>query len=589
MSRENEAVINKPQRVHTIIFQLLVMNIGILVAFSIVMTLVTTAMQRSTNNSVSMFDYMMTLTREEASLKNDVMSLYDQATGYVAADKQETRDALKPEIENAKSGIEKDISDLKNEIGNDSEEVSTTLTEIEDSYKRMSAMIDEAIAQSDAGNTEVAYNKLFNQAEIQKVSIFHSTKVINQLIVSNTEGIKGEMDRLLNAGVFVTIIGAIVVIVLMIINFILNYKNVVLKIKSISDEVNNIISGIKEGKGDLTKRITVDTKSELIYIKNGMNDFLGTLQNIMRNVKSGADTLSDSTESVLNEVRDANDSITNTSAALEELSAGMDTVSENVNVIKSNVDDVRSAAHDIYDEAENGTKTANDIKAEADELKKHVSVKKKDAGVKMDELSGVLAQSVKDSEKVSEISKLTDVILEIAGQTNLLALNASIEAARAGEAGKGFAVVATEISKLAEDSRKTAADIQNISTEVTAAVNSLADNANAVLDFINNTVIPDYDDFEATGGKYEETADTMNSMLSTFNEKASNLDEIMSGMVKSVEMIVTSIDESTKAIAMSAENSTEMVDSIHEINDSMDKNEKVTGQLMNTVAKFSTL
>lgn len=95
----------------------------------------------------------------------------------------------------------------------------------------------------------------------------------------------------------------------------------------------------------------------------------------------------------------------------------------------------------------------------------------------MEELSGVLEKSVKDSEKVSQINELTKVILDIASQTNLLALNASIEAARAGEAGKGFAVVAQEISALADNSRQTAGNIQIISNEVTEAVKSLAENA----------------------------------------------------------------------------------------------------------------
>ena len=112
-------------------------------------------------------------------------------------------------------------------------------------------------------------------------------------------------------------------------------------------------------------------------------------------------------------------------------------------------------------------------------------MKKKEAGDQVESLSAILMQSVQESEKVTQINELTKVILEIAGQTNLLALNASIEAARAGEAGKGFAVVATEISALADNSRKTAANIQDISNEVTEAVDHLAKNAQAVLDYIN--------------------------------------------------------------------------------------------------------
>ena len=574
----------------SIVFQLSALNLLMLVAFIIVMVMVMQSMKSSTNNSMEMFDHMMELTQHEANLKSDIMSLYDQTTGYIAADAVETKEALLPQIEVAKSTIQADIQALNTDFASyDSQEVTDQLIEISAQYSRMITLIDSAIAKCDAGDQANAYTILFDKAEIQKIAIFHSTKTLDEAISNSATVTKNQMAALLQSGSYTALIGMVVILILIVLNFLISYKNIVRKIRSISDEVNTMITDIEAGNGDLTSRVNTKTKSELMFITIGINHFIETLQGILRDVKEGSSVLTSSAEEVASELRTADDNVTNTSAALEELSANMETLSGTVSSINDRVDDVRVATQDIADQAIAGTDTAESIKKEAQELKARVNQKKSDAVAQVSQLSEVLTKSVQDSEKVSQIGELTNVILSIASQTNLLALNASIEAARAGEAGKGFAVVASEISSLAENSRQTAGNIQVISGEVTDAVNKLAENAQTALDYINGTVLGDYDEFVTTGEKYEQTADVMDDMLRAFDDKAENLNGIMQEMVQSVQMITDSIKESSIAITSSAENSAEIVSGIKKMSAAINKNNEITEQLSETTQKFTSL
>ena len=587
MKDNKKVIVNKKD---SIVFQLSSLNLLMLISFLVVMYMVMSAMKTSTTSSINMFDSMVELTTHEAKLKSDIMNLYDQTTGYISATAVETQTALLPQIDVAKQDVASDIETLKSNFAQyNDEEVNTQLEEISSQYERLLAFIDSAIAKSDAGDRDSAYNTLFDKAEIQKIAIFHSSKALDKAIANSSAETTATMSALFSHGSFVGIIGVLIMLLLITFNFLICYKNIVKKIERISGEVNTIITNIEGGNGDLTARIQTKTRSELLYITTGINHFIETLQGIMKDVKNGSVVLTSSSEKVSSQLQIAEDSVTNTSAALEELSANMETVAGTVSSINDRVEDVKAAAQEITEQALSGTETAVTVKKEANEVKDRVNQKKIAASGHVSQLSEVLSKSVQDSEKVSQINELTNVILDIAKHTNLLALNASIEAARAGEAGKGFSVVATEISSLAENSRVTAANIQDISAEVTEAVRRLADNAQSTLDYINGTVLSDYDDFVETGEKYEHTADIMSDSFAAFDDKASHLNQIMQEMVESVRMITDSIKESSLAISSSAESSSEIVGGIKKISDAINENNEITEQLNDTTQKFKSL
>ncbi len=593
-AEKNEALTGKKLKVRnrplffcTILFQISAINIIMLLAFMFVMRMLIGQMQQQTLNSRTMSQYVLSLSTDEADLKSDVMSLYDQAIGYVSATADETRVALLPEIQSTREIIQGDIKELKEQLDNETQaDAINALSEIEKQCARLNSMIDEAIAEIDADNRDTAYEILFNRAEIQKVAIFHSCKVIDQAVAAEADRSNVEMQLMLRKGIEAAVHGTSLFVLLIIFNYILSYFGIVRKIKKISKEVNDIIGKIEKREGDLTTRIYTRSASELVYIINGINHFIETLQLIMRDVKYGVDVLNSSTETVTTKLNASNGNVQSTSAAMEELSASMQSVSEMVSSINDQVVDVKSSTDEINNEATGGRETASTIKQEADEIKQHVTERIDSMNEKMSELSSVLAKSLEDSKKVKEINTLTKNILDIAEKTNLIAVNASIEAARAGQAGKSFAVVASEVSNLAANSKQTANNIQNISRDVTTAVEELAANAQKVLDFINTDVMADYDSFVETGDKYEQTADTMNTILTSFKEKADHLNYVMSDMANSVSSITSSVSESSQAIRLSAENTMEIVGEMSGISEAMDQNVEVTGKLNDATRKF---
>ncbi|RKM62753.1 methyl-accepting chemotaxis protein [Butyrivibrio sp. XB500-5] len=577
---------------HSILFQVIAVNVAMLVVFGAVMFLTMDSLDNTVNNSNALINYVAEANMYEGKVSTQIYDIYAQPFVYIYASRDQ-----KPEIDTT---VRADLEELKTSMNsligvfskNDDKFSANALKIAKELSVRVDTYISSVtnamdLAKSGAG----AQCTVVMEGEVKELmkNIDRRLAELDAAVDALSYGSINNMIDSRNQAVLKSVIGLAIFLICLALTFALNYFVIVKKIRSISNEVNAIIDDIDNGKGDLTTRINTKTNSELIFFKNGFNRFIENLQNVMREVKNGTVVLTTSEEEVSEKIQKANDNVTNTSAALQELSASMDTVSATATTMTEKLVDVKSATDSINAEVAEGKETAEHIKIEAESVQEEVNQKKSNTGSKMEELSAVLEQSVQDSEQVNQIGELTNVILDIASQTNLLALNASIEAARAGEAGRGFAVVAEEISSLAENSRQTAGNIQKISQDVTDAVKALSDNAMQVLEFINTTVLSDYDSFVEVGEKYENTAAIIDDMLNKFSEKAENLGVIMEQMSEHVTSINQSVQESTVAINTSATNSTEIVGQMQGIGEAMDNNNRVTSQLSDSTKQFVTV
>lgn len=589
----DSAAIRKIPFIKTVAGMSAMSYLALLILFVISIVIVTSQMMNITKTSISttqtvegVMEDIRVFEVDMRILDNDGFALASMFDTIVSIGQLETKI---PEMEKCISEMDSAIDGISTTLptfATGNAKITEAIKILKENYEGYRVGYSSIISAAKVSDTNTIVGVVYGDASTQLGNMKEQLEVINTELASVQLAAQQTVQARANVAVNIVYVLMAAYIIAIAAFLFLNYRLVGRKVNQIADEINEIISNIKNHQGDLTVRVTTETSSELVHIKDGFNLFIETLQGILKEVKDGTVTLTESSESMTSQIQLASDNITNTSAALEELSASMQNVSNAASIMSSRLDDVNSATTNINNGVEDGTAKAEEIRAEAIEIKNDAQNKKDNTGSRMEVLSSVLEQSVKDSEKVSQISELTNVILDIASQTNLLALNASIEAARAGEAGKGFAVVAEEISSLAENSRQTAGNIQNISNDVTAAVKSLADNALEVLEFINTTVLADYDSYVDTGEKYEETAKFINEMLDVISAQSQNLNEIMSEMASSVSSISDSVSEASNAISQSATSSQDIVDEITGISSAMDTNNSVTDKLNESTKQF---
>ena len=363
--------------------------------------------------------------------------------------------------------------------------------------------------------------------------------------------------------------------------------SVVRPINRVTNQLQEIMQTIEDGKGDLARRINIKSKDEMGMLANGINSFLEMLQKIIGSITSSCEQLSARQEVVVSNVDQANEGAQSTSATLEELAAGMEEVAASVTVVYNETDGAKDAVTEVAKQADSGSAYADSIKEKAEKLNQNAKDTKQEVVQIVGQIDEAITSSLEKGREVNKISTLTGDILAIAHKTNLLALNASIEAARAGEAGRGFAVVADEIRQLADNSKTAANNIQEISVEVVKSVEELSENASKLLEFVNTRVLADYDAMGATGQQYVTDAETVSKLMYQISYSTEQLSVIMEKVQNANEGISSTVTQSASGITSVVGTTTELADEMNHILNASNGVNQVIGDLMETIAVFS--
>lgn len=262
----------------------------------------------------------------------------------------------------------------------------------------------------------------------------------------------------------------------------------------------------------------------------------------------------------LDQVMQENNAISeDNSATTEELAAGMEETTASTVMMTGNANAVKQSADDIRQLSGEGQEISAEIKERARKLRETT----KNSSDRAMKIYGTMKQqteeAVERSKAVAKINELTDDIRQISSQTNLLALNANIEAARAGEAGRGFAVVATEIGNLAGQTFQTVDSINQIVEEVNDAVSNMTDCIAKIMDFLNETVVTDYDSFQEVGEQYEADANTFASSMTQVYQEVNGLNQKIGEITEIIDNVSITIGQSAEGVNLIAEKSSDAV------------------------------
>lgn len=327
----------------------------------------------------------------------------------------------------------------------------------------------------------------------------------------------------------------------------------------------------------------------LAAIKIVKQSVIAPMDSIRHTLKGSSRSLSEVVNEVIRKTKTSNKSARDMSFLAENLSASIEEVASNTSVINDSVTDVKSDVNDMADECDTITEYSVTMKTRANELERLAHENIEAIRIKTSEMLEVLNEAVKQSRSVDQISLLTKDILNISSQTNLIAINASIEAYRAGKSGTGFAVVAREIRQLADACGETANHIQQVNEVVTGAVYHLSEHVQMLMNYINDSILTEFQQFVDSGKQYKDDATYIEEIMDKFNSRSTRLRNSMVEIAASINSISKAIDDGADGVTGVAGSARVLVDNMTDIAECIDVNRNISEQLKEQTEMLANL
>lgn len=540
-------------------------------------------LKRVNSTAVTISDEHMVNISQLSNIEKELQEIHKKALSHIIATDLDTLIATVAEVRAEEEILDGYLIEYKNSL---LEADAAAYDSLVKNYETMKYEIANLMAFSGNAEKETAFalaNGTIKQCsdEMQR-QVEIMMEYAQQSATQASEALTAEYSKAVFKNTVIVVLSVVALFITLYSVFILIIRKLIVA----NHEINDIINGIDQSQGDLTKRISILSNDEIADLGNGINTFMGKLQSIMKMIIENSRKLEEVVSEVQESVRISNDSASDLSAVTEELSATMQEVGHSATIINQNADSVRSEVEMIADKSSSINDYSKKMKENADKMESDAKTNMQETSTKVQEILEVLNQAIEDSKSVEQVNGLTNDILNISSQTNLLALNASIEAARAGEAGKGFAVVADEIRQLAASSRETANRIQEINGVVINAVHNLAGHSNNLVEYMTDAILPEFENFVSSGEQYRDNATYIEGVMNEFTAKTDDLKRAVDEIAKSIETITDAIEEGARGVTGAAESTQVLVEDMENISNRMDENQQIAAALQKETDVF---